>query len=298
MQLEGILSIPNTTGMKPSSNRGDEEVVDGVRQYLRDIGAYPRLDHDTMLRLAEQMSAGDKTAREKLITSNLRLVVSVAKRYQHRGLPLLDLIQQGNLGLIRAVDKYEYHRDIHFSTYAIWWIRTFIQNGIADQSRTIRYPIYLHQAMSRFRRAWSALEQKKDGDVSIQDLVRELGWPEYIVRVLMILNEPLAALDQPLGLFYETKLEELLADPRAIDPAEAACTAVVRDILEDALSKLKPRDAHVLRERYGLNHEGIGYTLREVGLGLGIKRERVRQLEVRGLRQLRSQERLFNLFES
>ena len=282
---------------KAASRRDEYYTIDGFAQYLTDIAAYPKLDQDTVIQLAKRIEQGDEAAREKLITANLRLVIYVAKRYLHRGLPLLDLIQDGNLGLIHAVERFDYRQEVKFSTYASWWIRATIWRGLAEASRTIRYPYHLHEHMARFRRTWDALEQK-NGSVRIEDMVHALGLPESTVRFLMILHEPLASLDQPLRLYEETKLEDLIADETIPDPAETACTAVLRDILEEALSKLKPRDAFVVRERCGLNPEGVPYTLIAVGRRLGIKRERVRQLEVRGLRQLRLQDHLFDLHET
>ncbi len=283
---------------KSSSVRDEGDSIDAFRQYLTDIEACPKIDdHDTVIQLAKRIEQGDKEARETLINGNLRLVIYVAKRYRNVGLPFLDVIQEGNLGLIQAVDRFDYRQEVKFSTYAMWWIRAAIIRGLHEKGRTIRYPYHIHERMTIFRRTWEALEQK-NGGVRIQDLVEALGLSESVVRVLMILRAPLASLDQPLIFYEEMRLEDLIADETIPDPAETACTAVLRDILEDALSKLKPRDAFVIRERFGLNPEGVPYTLIAVGRRLGIKRERVRQLEVRGLRQLRSQDQLFELHET
>jgi len=272
-------------------------IVNSYQQYVADLELFPVVDHDTVVQLAQQIEEGNEEAKTQLITGNLRLVISIAKRFVNRGLPFLDLIQEGNLGLIHAVDKYDYRLDVRFSTYASWWIRQAIVRALIDKSRAIRYPDHLHDHMGRFRRIWAALEQK-NGEVSIKEVAYELSVSESVVRFLMVINAPLASLDQPIGLYEDLKLHDIIEDKTIPDPAESACTAVLRDILEVALSKLNARDAFIIRQRFGLNPEVVPYTLIAVGRRLGIKRERVRQLEARGLRRLRGYRHLFELYEN
>ena len=260
---------------------------DPVRMYLKEIGKVPLLTAEEELEIAQRMAAGDEEARKKLSESNLRLVVSIAKRYVGRGMQfLLDLIQEGNLGLIRAVEKFDYTKGFKFSTYATWWIRQAITRAIADQARTIRIPVHMVETINRVLRTSHAMVQKLGREPTTKEIADELHIEESKVEeVLKIAQEPVS-LETPIGEEEDSHLGDFIQDDEASQPSEEATYTLLREQLEEVLSTLTPREEQVLRMRFGLV-DGKPHTLEEVGKQFDVTRERIRQIESKALRKLR-----------
>ncbi|MCD7735980.1 MAG: RNA polymerase sigma factor RpoD [Lachnospiraceae bacterium] len=259
---------------------------DPVRMYLKEIGRIDLLNAEDELLLAKRMSEGDETAKAKLAEANLRLVVSIAKRYSGRGMQLLDLVQEGNLGLMKAVDKFDYRKGYKFSTYATWWIRQAITRAIADQARTIRIPVHMVETMNRVIRTSRQLTQELGREPSAEEIAAELQMDsERVSEILKISQEPVS-LETPVGEEEDTHLGDFISDDRALVPAEAATFTVLQEQLVEVLSTLTEREQRVLRLRFGLD-DGRARTLEEVGREFCVTRERIRQIEAKALRKLR-----------
>jgi RNA polymerase primary sigma factor len=260
---------------------------DPLRLYVRQIGDGPLLTREEERELARRKDAGDDAAKRKLIESNLRLVMSITRNYTKAGVPLLDLIQEGNLGLIRAVEKFDYRMGYKLSTYATWWIRQAITRALADQGRTIRLPVHVAEQVRRVMRSRRVLAQKLNRDPTTAELATESGFPEKRVEELLDLVEDPVSLETPVG-DGESLYGDLIEDTKTKRPDAETAEGLRRTELAEALNRLNPRMRYVLELRFGLNRDGEAKTLEEVGEGLGITRERVRQLESRALRELRS----------
>ena len=261
-------------------------IDDPVRMYLKEIGKVPLLTAEEEKKLAIRMGQGDETAKQKLAEANLRLVVSIAKRYVGRGMLFLDLIQEGNLGLIKAVEKFDYTKGYKFSTYATWWIRQAITRAIADQARTIRIPVHMVETINKLVRVSRQLLQEYGRDPLPEELAREMNIPEEKVReILKIAQEPVS-LETPIGEEEDSHMGDFLPDEDAPAPAEAAAFTLLKEQLMDVLDTLTPREMKVLKLRFGLE-DGRARTLEEVGKEFQVTRERIRQIEAKALRKLR-----------
>ena len=261
-------------------------VNDPVRMYLKEIGKIPLLTMEEETELAKKMAEGDEAAHNKMIEANLRLVVSIAKRFVGRGLPLLDLIQEGNLGLIKAVGKFDYTKGYMFSTYATWWIRQAISRAIADHARTIRIPVHMVETMNRVSRATHELVQELGRDPSAAEIAQRLDIPVERVEEAMRASQDPISLETPVGEEDDSHLGDFIQDEDASEPADAASFAMLREQLAGVLKTLTPREEKVLRLRYGLE-DGKMHTLEEVGAQFDVTRERIRQIEAKALRKLR-----------
>jgi RNA polymerase primary sigma factor len=261
-------------------------VDDPVRMYLKEIGKVPLLTADEEIDIAKRMEEGDEEAKRKLTEANLRLVVSIAKRYVGRGMLFLDLIQEGNLGLIKAVDKFDYRKGYKFSTYATWWIRQAITRAIADQARTIRIPVHMVETINKLIRVNRQLVQEYGRDPRPDEIAKEMGISEDKVReIIKIAQEPVS-LETPIGEEDDSHLGDFIPDDDAPAPAEAVAVTLLKEQLMDVLNSLTQREAKVLRLRYGLD-DGKARTLEEVGKEFNVTRERIRQIEAKALRKLR-----------
>ena len=261
-------------------------IDDPVRMYLKEIGKVQLLTGEEELVLAEKMSQGDVKAKQQLVEANLRLVVSIAKRYVNRGMFFLDLIQEGNLGLMKAVDKFDYGKGYKFSTYATWWIRQAITRAIADQARTIRIPVQMVETINRVLRVSRQLLQENGREATDEEIASELNMPvEKVREILKIAQEPVS-LEMPIGEEEDSHLGDFIADDNTMAPAEAASYTMLREHLLEVLDTLTPRESSVLKLRFGLE-DGRPRTLEEVGKVFDITRERIRQIEAKALRKLR-----------
>ena len=259
---------------------------DSLRQYLREIGKTPLLTPDEEQELARRVSEGDEDAIVRMADSNLRLVVSIAKHYRDRGLPLQDLIQEGNLGLLKAIEKFDYTRGYKFSTYATWWIRQAITRAIADQARTIRIPVHMVETINKTIRVSRQLLQELGHDPSAEEIAAEMDMPVEKVRdILKIAQEPVS-LETPIGEEEDSHLGDFIPDEDASEPSEAASFSLLREQLEEVLETLAPREKKVLELRFGIV-DGRTRTLEEVGKEFNVTRERIRQIEAKALRKLR-----------
>jgi RNA polymerase primary sigma factor len=261
-------------------------IDDPVRMYLREIGRVPLLSAAQEVSLAKRMEAGDDEARSHLTEANLRLVVSVAKKYIGRGMSLLDLIQEGNIGLIRAVEKFDYRKGYKFSTYATWWIRQAITRAIADQARTIRIPVHMVETINRLIRTSRRLVQELGRDPTSDEIAREMGLPAEKVREIIKISQEPVSLETPIGEEEDSHLGDFIEDQKALAPADAASHQLLKEQVEDVLDSLTQRERRVLQLRFGLD-DGRSRTLEEVGREFGVTRERIRQIEAKALRKLR-----------
>ena len=261
-------------------------IDDPVRMYLKEIGKVPLLDNDQEQVLAEKMANGDEEAKKQLVEANLRLVVSIAKRYVGKGMFFLDLIQEGNLGLMKAVDKFDYHKGYKFSTYATWWIRQAITRAIADQARTIRIPVHMVETIHKVSRYSRQLLQEYGREASAEEIAEKMGTSPDKVREIMKIAQDPVSLETPIGEEEDSHLGDFIPDDDSPAPAEAASYALLREQLNEVLHTLTPREEHVLKLRFGLD-DGRTRTLEEVGKEFNITRERIRQIEAKALRKLR-----------
>ena len=259
---------------------------DPVRMYLKEIGHVPLLTAEEEVALAQRMEAGDEEARHRLEEANLRLVVSIAKRYVGRGMLFLDLIQEGNLGLLKAVEKFDYSKGYKFSTYATWWIRQAITRAIADQARTIRIPVHMVETINKLVRISRQLLQELGRDPRPEEIAKEMGISVARVHEIMKIAQEPVSLETPIGEEEDTHLSDFIEDEAAPAPAEAASFMLLREQLEEVLETLTDREKNVLRLRFGLE-DGRSRTLEEVGQSFGVTRERIRQIEAKALRKLR-----------
>ena len=259
---------------------------DPVRRYLKEIGKVPLLSSEEEIALAIRMAGGDEDAKHRMTEANLRLVVSIAKRYVGRGMLFLDLIQEGNLGLIKAVEKFDYTKGYKFSTYATWWIRQAITRAIADQARTIRIPVHMVETINKTIRVSRQLLQELGHDPSAEEIAAEMDMPVEKVRdILKIAQEPVS-LETPIGEEEDSHLGDFIPDEDASEPSEAASFSLLREQLEEVLDTLAPREKKVLELRFGIV-DGRTRTLEEVGKEFNVTRERIRQIEAKALRKLR-----------
>ena len=261
-------------------------IDDPVRMYLREIGRIPLLSYDEELELAKKVLAGDEAAKQKLAESNLRLVVSIAKKYVGRGMLFLDLIQEGNMGLIKAVEKFDYTKGYKFSTYATWWIRQAITRAIADQARTIRIPVHMVETINKLIRTSRHLLQQLGREPTPEEIAAEMEIPvEKVTEIQKIAQDPVS-LETPIGEEDDSHLGDFIQDDDSPEPQDAAAYTLLREQLEEVMKTLTPREAKVLKLRFGLE-DGKSRTLEEVGKEFNVTRERIRQIEAKALRKLR-----------
>jgi RNA polymerase primary sigma factor len=314
-QLERVFQVFREMGIAISDSDGDAEEGDGtedqvvttdpvdtfslddpIRMYLREIGRIALLRKEQEVEYAQLIELGDDEARDKLTEANLRLVVSIAKKYLGHGMPFLDLIQEGNTGLMRAVVKFDYRRGYKFSTYATWWIRQAIRRALDDQSRTIRIPVHMGEVITKLVRVSRRLFQELGREPDDEEIAEEMGLrPEKVREVLRISREPLS-LNSPIGEVDDAELGDFIEDEDAIAPLEAASLTMLRTEVENILDSLTPRERRVLQLRFGLV-DGHQRTLEEVGKRLGVTRERIRQVESKALRKLRHPSRSKRLID-
>ena len=261
-------------------------IDDPVKVYLKEIGRVPLLSNEEEQELSERMAQGDLQARKRLSEANLRLVVSIAKRYVGRGMQFLDLIQEGNLGLIKAVEKFDHTKGFKFSTYATWWIRQAITRAIADQARTIRIPVHMVETINKVIRVSSQLLHKNGHEPSAEEIAAELDMSVDKVREILRVSQEPVSLETPIGEEEDSHLGDFIPDDDAPSPADAASHTLLREQLSGVLSTLTPREEKVLRLRFGLE-DGRSRTLEEVGKEFNVTRERIRQIEAKALRKLR-----------
>lgn len=262
------------------------DITDPVRQYLKTIGQVRLLTMEEEQKIAKRISEGDPEAKKELIEANLRLVVSIAKKYVGRGLPLLDLIQEGNIGLMKAVDKFEYEKGFKFSTYATWWIRQAITRAIADQARTIRIPVHMVETINKVKKVSSQLLHTNGHEPTADEISDELDMPVDKVREIMRVAQEPVSLETPIGEEEDSHLGDFIPDDDAPAPADAASHTLLKEQLAEVLDTLTPREEKVLRLRFGLE-DGRSRTLEEVGKEFNVTRERIRQIEAKALRKLR-----------
>ena len=261
-------------------------IDDPVRMYLKEIGKIPLLSSEQEIEYAKQIEEGNPKAKKKLAEANLRLVVSIAKRYVGRGMLFLDLIQEGNLGLIKAVEKFDYVRGFKFSTYATWWIRQAITRAIADQARTIRIPVHMVETINKLIRVSRQLLQELGRDPKPEEIAKEMEMSEEKVREIMKIAQDPVSLETPIGEEEDSHLGDFIPDEDALAPAEAAAYSLLKDQIEEVLGSLNEREQKVLKLRFGLE-DGRARTLEEVGKEFDVTRERIRQIEAKALRKLR-----------
>ena len=261
-------------------------IEDPVRMYLKEIGKVPLLSADDEIDLAKRMELGDQEAKKRLAEANLRLVVSIAKRYVGRGMLFLDLIQEGNLGLIKAVEKFDYRKGYKFSTYATWWIRQAITRAIADQARTIRIPVHMVETINKLIRVSRQLLQELGREPAPEEIAEEMGMPVDRVREILKISQEPVSLETPIGEEEDSHLGDFIQDDNVPVPADAAAFTLLKEQLVEVLGTLTEREQKVLRLRFGLD-DGRARTLEEVGKEFNVTRERIRQIEAKALRKLR-----------
>ena len=261
-------------------------IEDPVRMYLKEIGKVPLLSAEEEIELAKRMELGDQEAKKRLAEANLRLVVSIAKRYVGRGMLFLDLIQEGNLGLIKAVEKFDYRKGYKFSTYATWWIRQAITRAIADQARTIRIPVHMVETINKLIRVSRQLLQELGREPLPEEIAKEMDMPVERVREILKISQEPVSLETPIGEEEDSHLGDFIQDDNVPVPAEAAAQTLLKEQLDEVLDTLTEREQKVLRLRFGMN-DGRARTLEEVGREFDVTRERIRQIEAKALRKLR-----------
>ena len=283
---EEVAEDEEEIALKQFNATGGISVDDPVRMYLKEIGKVDLLKGDEEIELAKRMSDGDEDAKRKLAEANLRLVVSIAKRYVGRGMLFLDLIQEGNLGLIKAVEKFDHEKGYKFSTYATWWIRQAITRAIADQARTIRIPVHMVETINKLIRVSRQLLQELGRDPLPEEIAEEMGLPVEKVRDIMKISQEPVSLETPIGEEEDSHLGDFIPDDDIPPPADSAAFTLLKEQLSDVLYTLTPREEKVLRLRFGLD-DGRARTLEEVGKEFNVTRERIRQIEAKALRKLR-----------
>ena len=276
----------NVDDLESSLSTDGIAIDDPVKIYLKEIGRVPLLSMEEEKQLAERMAQGDTNAKKRLCEANLRLVVSIAKKFVGRGMQFLDLIQEGNLGLLKAVEKFDYNKGFKFSTYATWWIRQAITRAIADQARTIRIPVHMVETITKVKKASSQLLHETGHDPTTEEIAERLEMPvERIQEIIRIAQDPVS-LETPIGEEEDRHLGDFIQDDDAPAPADAASLMLLKEQLNEVLSTLSDREARVLRLRFGLE-DGRARTLEEVGKEFDVTRERIRQIEAKALRKLR-----------
>ncbi len=280
------VDIPKALDLGDGDDRAISNIDDPVKVYLKEIGRVPLLTPEEEIGLAIRIAENDQRAKQRLAEANLRLVVSIAKRYVGRGMHFLDLIQEGNLGLIKAVDKFDYTKGFKFSTYATWWIRQAITRAIADQARTIRIPVHMVETINKVKKTQSQLLHLNGREPSTEELAAALGMPEEKVREILRVAQDPVSLETPIGEEEDSHLGDFIPDDEAPAPADAASMLLLKEQLNEVLKTLTQREAKVLALRFGLE-DGHPHTLEEVGSEFGVTRERIRQIEAKALRKLR-----------
>jgi RNA polymerase primary sigma factor len=281
-----LAKVDNLEGYDPSMSAEGVSIDDPVKVYLKEIGRVPLLSPEEEINLAIAIKDGDEAAKKRLSEANLRLVVSIAKRYLGRGMQFLDLIQEGNLGLIKAVEKFDYTKGFKFSTYATWWIRQAITRAIADQARTIRIPVHMVETINKVKKVSSQLLHANGREPSAEEIAEELNMSEDKVREIMRVAQEPVSLETPIGEEEDSHLGDFIPDDDAPAPADAASHTLLKETLGSVLDSLTPREEKVLRLRFGLE-DGRSRTLEEVGKEFNVTRERIRQIEAKALRKLR-----------
>lgn len=284
--LDSALDFTDSDDFESSLSSEGIAIDDPVKIYLKEIGRVPLLTAEEEIELAIRMAQGDKYARKRLSEANLRLVVSIAKRYVGRGMQFLDLIQEGNLGLIKAVEKFDYTKGYKFSTYATWWIRQAITRSIADQARTIRIPVHMVETITKVKKVSSQLLHENGHEPTPQEIADRLGITVDRVREILRISQDPVSLETPIGEEEDSHLGDFIPDEDAPAPAEAASRTLLKEQLSEILGTLTPREEKVLRLRFGLE-DGRPRTLEEVGKEFDVTRERIRQIEAKALRKLR-----------
>lgn len=262
---------------------------DSVRMYLREIGRIPLLNTEEEIKLAKRITHGDQLAKRKLTEANLRLVVSIAKKYIGRGLSLLDLVQEGNLGLTRAVEKFDYTKGFKFSTYATWWVRQAITRAIADQARTIRIPVHMIETINKLIRVQRQLVQEFGREPTVEEIAKEMAIEVDKVNHIIKISQETVSLEAPVGEEEDSRLGDFLEDKEGLSPEESAIYELMKGHVEEYLQTLPPREQKILRMRFGLE-SGRAHTLEEVGQEFGVTRERIRQIEAKALKKLERHE--------
>lgn len=279
------VDIPKSLDIGAGDDKG-ANVDDPVKVYLKEIGRVPLLTPEEEIELAIRIADDDKKAKQRLAEANLRLVVSIAKRYVGRGMHFLDLIQEGNLGLIKAVDKFDYTKGFKFSTYATWWIRQAITRAIADQARTIRIPVHMVETINKVKKTNSQLLHENGRDPTAEEIAQRLDMPvEKVREILRVAQEPVS-LETPIGEEEDSHLGDFLEDDKTPPPSQIVAESMMKQTLSDVLHMLTPREEQVIRMRYGLD-DGQQRTLEEVGKAFNVTRERIRQIEVKALRKIK-----------
>ena len=262
------------------------DVDEPIKMYLREIGQIPLLNYEEEIELAQKVLEGDDDAKQKLIESNLRLVVSIAKKHTNRGLKMLDLIQEGNMGLMKAVEKFEYEKGFKFSTYATWWIRQAITRAIADQGRTIRIPVHMIETINKIKKESRIILQETGKEPTAEELSKKLELPVDKVKAILEMNQDPISLETPVGSEEDSELGDFVEDDKFLNPYDATTRVLLKEQLDEVLKTLNEREEMVLRYRYGLD-DGSPKTLEEAGKVFNVTRERIRQIEVKALRKLR-----------
>ncbi len=289
-----VSKFENSANMEKILEQEGLSIDDPVRQYLKEIGRIPLLDSEGERVLAEKMLNGDEDAKTKLVESNLRLVVSIAKKYLGRGMYFLDLIQEGNLGLMKAVEKFDYTKGYKFSTYATWWIRQAITRAIADQARTIRIPVHMVETIHKVTKYSRQMLQELGREPTAEEIGDKIGMSADKVREILKISQDPVSLETPIGEEEDSHLGDFIPDDDTPAPAEAAASTILREVIERELHTLTPREEHVIKLRFGL-YDGRTRTLEEVGKEFDITRERIRQIEAKALRKLRHPSRARHL---
>ena len=289
-----VSKFDNSANMEKVLEQEGLSIDDPVRQYLKEIGRIPLLDFDGEKDLAERMIAGDEEAKMMLVESNLRLVVSIAKKYLGRGMYFLDLIQEGNLGLMKAVEKFDHTKGYKFSTYATWWIRQAITRAIADQARTIRIPVHMVETIHKITKYSRQMLQELGREPTAEEIGDKIGMSADKVREILKISQDPVSLETPIGEEEDSHLGDFIPDEDTPAPADAAASAILREVIERELHTLTPREEHVIKLRFGL-YDGRPRTLEEVGKEFDITRERIRQIEAKALRKLRHPSRARHL---
>ena len=302
-EIEDVLKKITNSGIKVNEDviipEDDEEmeklmsqvyVDDPVKMYLKDIGKVPLLTQEQEIELAKRMAEGDEDAKRQLSESNLRLVVSIAKKYVGRGMLFLDLIQEGNFGLMKAVEKFDYTKGFKFSTYSTWWIRQSITRAIADQARTIRIPVHMYETINKQKKATRDLFQQLGREPTVEEIAKVMDMPVEKVIDIQKISQDTVSLDTPVGEEEDSTLGTFIQDENAVSPAESASTMMLKEQLMEVLSTLTPREQKVILLRYGIE-DGHTRTLEDVGKEFSVTRERIRQIEAKALKKLRQPSR-------
>ena len=289
-----VSKFENGASMEKILEQEGLSIDDPVRQYLKEIGRIPLLDSEGEKLLAEKMLEGDENAKTRLVESNLRLVVSIAKKYLGRGMYFLDLIQEGNLGLMKAVEKFDYTKGYKFSTYATWWIRQAITRAIADQARTIRIPVHMVETIHKVTKYSRQMLQELGREPTAEEIGNKIGMSADKVREILKISQDPVSLETPIGEEEDSHLGDFIPDDETPAPADAAASTILREVIERELHTLTPREEHVIKLRFGL-YDGRTRTLEEVGKEFDITRERIRQIEAKALRKLRHPSRARHL---